>query len=417
MLSLRRIAVLAAVALVAVGILTPYLFLELRRANTVLADTRATLGTTQTTLTETQTSLGDTQTTLANTQTSLGDTQTTLANTQTTLRETDKALEEQTIHNFTLHTANVDLTESLTDAEERNVSLVGQNIVLTQHLRDSLELVRETDIQMKSLQSEHDELAGLHSALDVAYETLTGQYQDLRTIAGTVQSLEAQAEYWRQGIRALKEERAPLILDPGDMSRGGFFCTGSMEPVLTCLDEAMWIHDFHPEEIVVGATIAYDPGCSANEPDGRGISHRVMEIKVRDGVHYYWPKGDSNRKPDGCWIPEQNVQAYIVEIYKGVRSLNAALRIEVNASIAASNSASDAYDVAEASYEELRVQFCGDRTWQSCRLSKKKYNVAIKAYRTLEQARDLTEQADSAWECWNRNAKESEHPGHIPHEC
>ena len=382
MLSSRRVAFAAAVAFAVVGILAAYLFLELGESNDQLASTRTTLA----------------------------DTQTTLDDTRTTLHETDAALSEQaalnaglTAANRTLETdkaavetANATLEASLSQSRRENSDLTGQNAALSRNLQESTEQTTALVADLGTLKSEYAALTTNHRELGLEHEGLRVQHASLQESAGTADSLAAKVEALRQEIRDLEEMREPLILGPGSSWRSGFYCTGSMEPVITCLDEARWLGDFEAEDIVVGSTISYDPGCGDDEPDGRWTAHRVMQVEVRDGVHYYWPKGDNNRNADGCWIAEQSIRAYIVEIYEDVGSI---------------------YGAAGDYYDELRVRFCGDRTWDNCPLPDYQYNEAIAQYRIVEQARVLFTQAIDHWQCWVRNAKESERPGHIPHEC
>ena len=417
MLSSRRVAFAAAVAFAVVGILAAYLFLELGESNDQLASTRTTLADTQTTLDDTRTTLHETDAALSE-QAALN---AGLTAANRTL-ETDKAAVETA--NATLETdkaavetANATLEASLSQSRRENSDLTGQNAALSRNLQESTEQTTALVAGLGTLKSEYAALTTNHRELGLEHEGLRVQHASLQESAGTADSLAAKVEALRQEIRDLEEMREPLILGPGSSWRSGFYCTGSMEPVITCLDEARWLGDFEAEDIVVGSTISYDPGCGDDEPDGRWTAHRVMQVEVRDGVHYYWPKGDNNRNADGCWIAEQSIRAYIVEIYEDVRPANALLRVSVNRAKEAMDSAGIIYGAAGDYYDELRVRFCGDRTWDNCPLPDYQYNEAIAQYRIVEQARVLFTQAIDHWQCWVRNAKESERPGHIPHEC
>ena len=164
-----------------------------------------------------------------------------------------------------------------------------------------------------------------------------------------------------------------------------------MEPKLTCLDTATWLNDFEPEDIVVGATISFQgSACWSDAPTHSRTAHRVMDLRVTNGVHYYWPQGDANSGPDGCWVPESSVKGYMIEIHKDTRPANATLRNNVNA-------AKDAYVAARVRYG------CSSNLRRTCYASGSAYDAIVQAY--------------NYWDCWYENALNSEYPGHIPHSC
>ena len=203
----------------------------------------------------------------------------------------------------------------------------------------------------------------------------------MESLQGTVDSL-------RKEIAELEAKRRPLILS---VDRSFFVCTGSMEPKITCLDEATWLENPRPEEITVGTVISFNPNCWEDEPDNSSTAHRVMDIKVENGVHYYWPKGDAADEPDGCWVPFDHVDGYMIEIHKDVRPENAELRRLVNAG-------ADAYDDAVIAYYALYDQHCerGERC-----------TVPSPAYERLVA---LGETLDAAWDhydCWLETARKA----------
>ena len=250
----------------------------------------------------------------------------------------------------------------------------------------------------QSLTAELETLQGEHRTLSTDLETLRGQYQTLTEKAGELEEVEARIAELEGEIARLSAMRAPLILSPGDVQRRGFACTGSMEPVITCMDEATWLYDFDPADIVVGTTIAFHPACWKSE---RAIAHRVVNIQVRDGVHYFWPQGDAADEPDGCWVPESAVRAYIIEVHKDVRPDNAELREAVLA-------AKETFDEALDAYYALRDRYC--TRGAAC-------TVPNSIYGRLVQLRAEAVRAQSVYRCWIKNAKDSKYPGHIPHDC
>ena len=242
--------------------------------------------------------------------------------------------------------------------QRANDGLSVENAGLTQSLKEATDLAEETGLQLTSLKSAYEALNRRHGELAIEHQTL-------KASVATLAELERQAEGIREQIKELEALREPLILGPGGRYRGGLRCTGSMEPAITCLDEATWVADFQPEAIVVGATISFAPDCWG----GDGAAHRVVDVKVEDGVYYYWPKGDNNSEADGCWVPHTDVLAYITEIHRGVRPENAELRQHVNSAKAAFDEALAAVEAAWATMEErggsIEQSSTGTAAWAS----------------------------------------------------
>ena len=178
------------------------------------------------------------------------------------------------------------------------------------------------------LEGELATTATMVTEIEAQLEELRGQYAALVAESGTAAEL-------RNKIAELEERLKPLVLASGGSRITGVACTGSMEPVLTCLDKVTLLprRYFQPEDVVVGVTIYFSPDCWGVE---RGALHRVADVRVTDGGEYeYWPKGDGNEEPDGCWVPYSNVISYIIEIDKNAQPQNAELRDNVNAAWAA----------------------------------------------------------------------------------
>ena len=261
------------------------------------------------------------------------------------------------------------------------------------------------------------QLDAQHTALTAQHYTLGRQHEELQRTAGTVDTLRGRAQDLRTEIQGLEERRRPLILALDNTPRSGFKCTGSMEPTVTCLDEATWLRDFRPEDVAVGALIAFNPGCGEDEPDHRWTSHRVAAIDVRDGVHYYWPVGDGNPEPDGCWIPESSVRGYMIELHRNARPENAALRDHVLGARTAYRAARDAFDVAKDAYLDIIERYCGHRGTATCYLDPGPYAEADAAFMTHLAAHERMLDARELWHCWLNSAGASQYPGHIPHTC
>ena len=240
-----------------------------------------------------------------------------------------------------------------------------------------------------------------YRVLAVQLEEARARYRELEAAGGTLRGLDQSVQERQEEIQKLLERRAPLILGLALARTGRFKCTGSMEPTLSCLDEATWLRDFYPEDIQVGAIISFDPGCHEDQPDGVGTAHRVLKVREQDGLYHYWPKGDGAEEPDGCWIPETQVSGYLIEVQRGVHPENAGLRDSVMSAVKTYRDARDAH-------QTVREQYCPDST--ECQVTKgvhaeldPLYEVQIQAYDTMV--------------CWLENALRSKDPGDIPHEC
>ena len=253
------------------------------------------------------------------------------------------------------------------------------------------------------LQAQYEKLGLQRDELAAQFEDLSFRHSDLQLAVGTVDDLRTKASALRDEIEELEEWRRPLILALDSAATSGFKCTGSMEPTITCLDRATFLTNFRPEDIVVGATISFNPNCWEDGASGRGAAHRVADIELRGGIYHYWPKGDASDEPDGCWIPQTSVRGYIIEIHKNAVPENAELRDQVNAARAA-------FVAAREAYRDLLEGYCGSRDPDGCYLDPRPYAEVDEAYeRALE--------AQEHWRCWYENAGKSEYPGHIPHEC
>ena len=154
--------------------------------------------------------------------------------------------------------------------------------------------------------------------------TIAAELQTLQDAVGALESIQAE-------IRRLEEERRPLIPDRHSYSPR---CTGSMEPVITCLDNVTLLNNIDLEDVVVGAVV------DVTLADGSGVLHRIIEIK--DGQ--VLTQGDNNRKHDG-WVPLNNVERYMIGLDKNANPGDAWLR--------------ERFNTADAEYESAAKRYCG----------------------------------------------------------
>ena len=327
-------------------------------------------------------------------------------------RQAAKDLGEETERRQAVEQLNVDLSEDLAQAKASLDTALGAQQA-AEDLRKEMERQAEEDLG-EEIERRQDaersnavltqELADVKVALDTALEAQQ-----------TVEQLREEAERLRAEIAALEARLAPLILQADSVTRTNIACSGSMEPTMTCLDEADWVEVADPSEITVGAIIAFAPDCQ----EGLSAAHRVVDVKVEDGQYYFWPQGDANGGPDGCWVPAENVWGYLVAIHHNTRPENAPLRDYVNAASARHREAAAERDAAWVDYADLLAQpeYCGDTPIEECSLPEPQYSVFQEVFALLVEHGQAADRAYEIWECWLEVVGESEYPGHIPRLC
>ena len=257
-----------------------------------------------------------------------------------------------------LNEARADLDHARAENKQLSDALVDERTKLSQDnsdLQQRIDGLVVTNVSLgdtiQSLKEQNDALGRSLGGLQSKYETLTDMVEDVETLKATILALE-------EDIAVLEALRKPLV--PLDVVETFPVCTGSMEPKITCMDSVVELRDFRPEDIIVGAVIAfYKPGDDPDNAFTSQVLHRVMGIKTEDSVRYFWTKGDANREPDGSWVPEGNVTAYVVSIIEDTRPENADLRADVNDARRRFYDFWDAWEAAEARYDEIALRYCG----------------------------------------------------------
>ncbi|MBM3933941.1 MAG: hypothetical protein FJ319_06525 [SAR202 cluster bacterium] len=292
---------------------------------------------------------------------------TSLSETQTELAQASEALDSATIE---LEVAN-SLYEALTEEH-----------VLAIKARDALSTENADLISAKaSLETAVLELAVKYDGLvaDIgAIETL-GKRKS--TLAGEVVVLDSQVVSLRQDIAQLEERRRPLVVQS---YRNSFRCTGSMEPKITCLDEALWLSNFKAEDITLGAIVSFYPTSDCSITSGP-VAHRVVDIRWLGGAYSFRTRGDAADEDDGCWLPSSSINSYLIDLYKNVRPEYAELRNAVNAARADLDAKEADYLQKLQTYQQKRLQYCGSLTG-TCTLSTPRYNEMQSLYQALEAA-------------------------------
>ncbi len=314
-----------------------------------------------------------------------------------------------------LEEANAELTEERDDAIAIGDALFADKEHLTTDLeaaRTSNENLLATNAGLHSdlsdARAENDNLQTRNGEISGDLETARNEYRVLQDAVGTVEELQSTADGVRGEIVELQEKLRPLILSWDSRTTSGFYCTGSMEPTLGCLDSVAWINEFDPSMIVEGTLISFNPNCweTHADKDDIGTAHRVVDIKIENDVYHFWPRGDGNEEDDGCWIPHGNVEGYALEFFPNTRPENAELRLAVLA-------ARDAYREARDYYNQIFTLYCGFSPGEgrTCYLSGSQYVETTGLWRAQNATLDT-------YNCWLDVAKQSEWPGHIPgHMC
>jgi len=175
----------------------------------------------------------------------------------------------------------------------------------------------------------------------------------------------------RTEIEELKLARKPLILETAIST---FSCTGSMEPTFGCTDSATKLLNPRAEDIVIGSLFSY-----SGLEDCEDAIHRVVDVKVINGVHYYQEWGDAAGPPgDGCWVPESHVTGYLIELHKDTHPQNGILRAHVNLARAETDAAIEEYEALrlkmDAVYEKLQAAYEKEDCWGNLALDAKYFD-------------------------------------------
>ena len=408
---MKRTIIAAAIVAVFVAAGGGWLYGELARTQSSLRTTEAHLHQESATLVATQ---DDLYTTVVR----LNDTIATLSQTQEDLgaeRLTRNRLQED---KTALVADNAALTGSLRAANTENAALTEANASLTDDL--AVAEVRETQLETR-LATE----AAAHTETKTVLASLEAEHAEVTKTANEFIALYGDVEALRREIASLREQRRPLLLKT---QRDALACTGSMEPKLTCLDEVTFLRNYAPADITIGTTVVFqgEKECVLHGPTqwlfGNRyrpclqylrplIIHRVLDI----GIHSYLTKGDASRENDG-WIPVDDVVGYVIQVHRNVNPENATLRDAMIAAEAELDIAEQRLDVAKAAWEAQVDAYCGVGNECEVYYYGKSDPIYI-VWQEYKRVFSLYSQAFDTYECWYKNAEDSQYPGHIPHSC
>ncbi len=153
---------------------------------------------------------------------------------QASLDEAERSAADKLRENRTLREENKTLEA---DVDEARVHIEN----LDQRLERSQREAKSSQVATEALRSEIERLksdAVIISSLNTELKAAKTELETLR--ADLARALDE--------VEILKANGAPLILGRDSTFRRGFLCTGSMEPVITCLDEATYFGRLQPGE-------------------------------------------------------------------------------------------------------------------------------------------------------------------------
>ncbi len=290
--------------------------------------------------------------------------------------------------------AVTELDGKISALEQDNADLRAAHQIEVTKLDGKISALEQDNADLRAAhQIEVTNLDGKISALEIEATNLDGEIRaleqdnaDLRRAHGTVVSLEEEAAGLRVVISGLEEDRRALELKAREMLP---VCTGSMEPKITCLDTVVVLENFFPEDIEVGTIIFYDSPAGGTGAGGLPILHRVTDIKIENGIYYFWPKGDAVDSPDGVWVPEGNVRGYVIELLQGTRPENTDLRERVNEAKDLHISTKRTMLEARGAFDETAIRYCGSvEAVSACETSAANFNRVLAAYNTFRDAYD-----------------------------
>lgn len=281
-----------------------------------------------------------------------------LSDVDQTVRHVEQLTVQLSIMQDRISALNGDVETLKEDSESVNDNIrttLDENFSLKTALAAAVEelevAIIEKDIVYKRLETATYQLNSTLLEYDALQEA-TGQ---LDLITEQQDELSKQVTLLQAEIENLKSLRSPLIVDS---YAGHFKCTGSMEPKITCLDEAIWLMNFDPEDIIVGSVISFKPNneCDFSSAIGNR-SHRVTSVKQESDIYYFKTKGDANEMDDGCWIPQQDVEGYIIDLRKNAVPNNAALRNMVNEARSTLETAFNQHSSMTDTYQNKKQQY------------------------------------------------------------
>ncbi len=367
----------------------------LRSTNSELDATKAKLTSTDSELDATKVKLESTDTELNATKAKLTSTDSELDATKVKLESTDTEL-NATKAKLTSTDSELDATKVKLESTDTELNATKAKLTSTDSELDA------TKVKLESTTTALDQTNSRIDSVQTELESTSEELTAINTAIGSVEQLREEAAALETDIADLREQREPLILDTHTNS---FACTGSMEPKLGCTDSALWLTNYDPADIVLGAFVVFADPRGACEPDY--AAHRVIKVRERDGELQFRTKGDNTDEDDGCWLSAEHIRQYMIEFYEDTHPERQWQRAAVNA-------AKDEYDAAGDEYDAYVESRCrldrSDDRWE-CR--EPYYSRAVKMWQEWNDSWEV-------YNCWVDVARDwdwwvsSEQPDPLP---
>ena len=337
------------------------------------------------------------------------------------LQETDQILQEKE--------ATLTDTKKVLSQTETKQSLTQEALTITQN---NLEVTKRELITtlggllstQNELTSNQAKLASTEAVLTVAKDNLattqneltftetelantkgelsstTNKLISLEREMGTIRDLQSRKQELENNIGELEKTRQALIPKTQNVS---FSCTGSMNPKITCMDTAVYLANPMPGDIVIGAVISFNNpetgltrysiggGSQTESLYGCGvtgrISHRVVDIKVEAGQYYYRTKGDNNDADDGCWLPFNALNGYLIELKKGSDPVMESLLSQIWKEDAEIKRLKTGMVSRQTTYDSLLAAYRELCPYYNCTLAEPDFSRAVAMERDMESNR------------------------------
>ena len=268
------------------------------------------------------------------------------------------------------------VSANLTEANARNDTL-------TENLKTLQGQLSQTQ---QTLMTATTDLASTRLRLD----TSVSQADQLRTQLAQSQ---AQAQILQISNATLTARVRGLEAQQAQYYVSSFACTGSMEPYITCADDAVFKSVIVPSNIQVGTVISFAIPPTCRFGDSLIRAHRVLGIMLGNGGFQYQTKGDNLPSPDPCLIPFNYVKGVLALLRKNTHpesvidtSEYKLAQSKLNTLSVQSDLALQRYNGADALYNGTYTQLCG-KVVGTCYLPTTSYDML----------KSLQNNVDSLW--------------------
>jgi hypothetical protein len=292
---------------------------------------------------------------LASTVGQLDTTNRNLSATKTALTATGKELETanrdlaSTVGQLDTANRNLSATKTALATTEGQLTATGKELETAK--RDLASTVGQLDATIRDLSATKIALGDANADRANIRVQLANTLSEKALLGTQLSQTQTQVQTLQTTNNSLRNRVQQLEAEQSKYYVSSFYCTGSMEPYITCADEAVWKLVFVSSDIRVGTVISFrnPPACASGR--GGSTSHRVIDIKMEGGSWLYRTKGDGNRAADPCWIPTAYVNGVLALLRKGARPENVIDTTEYRIATQELYSIADQRDIVNRQYE------------------------------------------------------------------